>query len=97
MKVIALERGLEELKDSLERYGYQTVFADEITGWISAYIYQEENALAQPALHSTLNNSLSSAASLDNSGVLLIQARDKTPEQIIHMIENRIYSPLFYN
>ena len=30
MKTIALERGLEELKQALEEHGYNTVFADEM-------------------------------------------------------------------
>lgn len=95
MKTIALERGLEPLKQILEENGYHTVFADEMDAWVSAYIYQDNNALGQHSLHSSLNNSFISSTTEVNTGILLIQARDKTPEQIIYMIENRVYSPLF--
>ena len=95
MKSIALERGLEALKQILEEKGYHTVFADEMDAWVSAYIYQDNNALGKQSLHSTLNNSFMSNSTEANTGVLLIQAGDKTPEQIIYMIENRVYSPLF--
>lgn len=95
MKCIALERGLEPLKLILENKGYRTVFADEMDEWVSAYIYQDQNALGQQSLHSSLNNSLVSSTNEAGSGVLLIQAGNRTPEQIIYMIESRVYSPLF--
>ncbi len=95
MKTIALERGLEALKQILDEKGYQTVFADEMDTWVSAYIYQDRNALGQQSLLGSLNNSFMSTTTEANSGVLLIQAKDQTTEQIIYMIENRVYSPLF--
>lgn len=95
METIALERGLENLKAALEQRGYHAVFEDEITGYVSAYVYQGENTLGQQALHASLNNSLLSATDSENAGILLINARDRTPDEIIAMIENRVYSPLF--
>ncbi len=95
MKIIALERGLEALKLILEEEGYHTVFADEMDTWVSAYIYHDNNALGKHSLHSSFNSSFMSNKVEANTGVLLIQAGDKTPEQIIYMIENRVYSPLF--
>ena len=94
MKIIALERGLEELKQFLDERGYNTVYADEADTAVSVYIYQEQNALGQISLHSSLNNT--TLTDQGSSGILLIQARDKTPEQVVAMIENRLYSPLFY-
>jgi hypothetical protein len=95
MKTIAIERGLEELKAILEQRGYHAVYEDEITGYVSAYVYQGPNTLGQQAFHSSLNNSLLSGTAAENTGILLVNARDKTPDEIIAMIENRIYSPLF--
>lgn len=94
MKIIALERGLEELKQFLDERGYNTVYADEADTAVSVYIYQEQNALGQISLHSSLNNT--TLTDQGSSGILLIQARDKTPEQVVAMIESRLYSPLFY-
>ena len=92
----ALERGLEDLKNALEERGYHTVFADEMNSYVSAYIYQEQNTLGQQNFHDSLNSSMMMNTASPNYGVLLIQAKDKTPDQIISMIENRVYSPLFY-
>jgi len=89
-----LERGLDELKQFLDERGYNTVYADEADTAVSVYIYQEQNALGQISLHSSLNNT--TLTDQGSSGILLIQARDKTPEQVVAMIENRLYSPLFY-
>jgi hypothetical protein len=94
VKIIALERGLDELKQFLDERGYNTVYADEADTAVSVYIYQEQNALGQISLHSSLNNT--TLTDQGSSGILLIQARDKTPEQVVAMIENRLYSPLFY-
>ena len=41
MKIIALERGLEELKQFLDDNGYTTIFADESDSAVSVYIYQD--------------------------------------------------------
>lgn len=94
MKTIALERGLEELKQALEEHGYNTVFADEIDTPVSVYIYQGQNSSGQSGLYSSLDNYMQSES--ESAGILLIQAKDKTPEQIMAMIENKVYSPLFY-
>jgi hypothetical protein len=97
MKTIALERGLDDLKAILEQRGYDTVYEDEINGYVSAYIYQEQDILSRQTFHASLNNSLlSDTASLDSS-ILLIHARGKSPDEIISVIENRVYSPLFHS
>jgi hypothetical protein len=94
VKTIALERGLEELKQALEERGYHTVYADAMDAPVSVYIYQEQHTLDQESFHSSLNNSMVSGP--DQSGILLIHAKDTPVDQIIAMIENRLYSPLFY-
>lgn len=93
MKIIALERGLEELKQFLDDNGYTTIFADESDSAVSVYIYQDHNGLEHMSFNSSLTNT--SFTDQDSEGILLIQARDKTPEQVVAMIEHRLYSPLF--
>ena len=96
MKTVVLERGMDDLKTTLEQRGYSIVYTDEITGGdISAYIYEDDNTLVQSSFHSSLNNSFTSAATAVQPGILLINAKDKQPDQIISIIENRLYSPLF--
>jgi hypothetical protein len=58
VKTIALERGLEELKQALEERGYHTVYADAMDAPVSVYIYQEQHTLDQESFHSSLNNSM---------------------------------------
>jgi hypothetical protein len=99
LKIIALERGLDNLKAYLDSKGYYTVFADDIsTAGIlpSAFIYKDPNAVNQQLNidSSFKNNTLLSTAEPD-SGILLIYAKGISPEQIVYMIENRLYSPLF--
>lgn len=95
MKTIAFQRGLEQLKSTLEQRGYDTIYEDEIDGYISAYIYQNQHTLGEQTFHASLNSSLLSGPTAPNPGILLINAKDKSTEDIIDMIENRIYSPLF--
>ena len=95
MKTIALERGLEELKRILEQQGYSTVYEDEVTGYVSAYIYREQRILGQQPFPASLESGLLSGAESPDSSILLIYAGDKSPEEIISMIESRVYSPLF--
>lgn len=95
MKKIALQRGLDQLKDELEQKGYETVFEDEIDGYITAYIYQDQHSLAEQTFHASLNESLLSGPAPPNPGILLINAKDKSTEEITAIIENRIYSRLF--
>jgi len=94
MTTVALERGLDELKSYLDSQGYKTVYADEIDGYVSVYIYLDQNALGRQTLHAALDNSLMSGPASPGSGILLINARNKTNEEIKYMIENRTYSPL---
>jgi hypothetical protein len=95
MKKIAFQRGLDQLKAALEQKGYDTVFEDEIDGYVTAYIYQDQHTLGEQTFHASLNGSLLSGPAPPNPGILLINAKNKSPEDIIAMIENRIYSPLF--
>lgn len=95
MKVIAIERGMDELKAALEQRGYQTVFEDEIGSYVSTYVYEDPNILGQQAFHASLNNSLLSGTEADNASIFLVNAKGKTPDEVIAMIENRVYSPLF--
>jgi hypothetical protein len=95
MKTIALEKGMDELKTALEQRGYRTVYEDEIASYVDAYLYTDPYVLGQQSFHASLNNSLLSGTTAENASILLVNAKDKTPDEIIAMIENRVYSPLF--
>lgn len=97
MKVIAVQRGLDSIKEQLTKRGYKVVFFEEATHPIDALVYLEENndntlvninkffsqqyAMANPAYH--------------YPGAILINAKNKSIEEIVQIIERRAYSPLF--
>lgn len=91
--VIAIQHGLENIKRELENRGIEV-------------FYIEENKIADAVLYSEVDtypyhtvNNTSSAASLSNGnasyGALLVNVTNKSLEEIIHILENRTYSPLF--
>jgi len=106
MKKIAIQNNpnLDVLKKELENMGYNIVSSDHIDSPVDAYIYYSENnpeSLLMVNQH--LNNVFSSIQSniqLDsdmqsNYGTLLINAKNKTVEQIHQILMTRTYSPLF--
>ncbi len=94
MKKIAIDKGLDHLKQELQKRGYMVEAADEITGGISAYIYNDATPDGDKAENSALRK-IVTAADKAESGYLLIRAGDKNVDEIVDIIEQRLYSPLF--
>lgn len=95
MQVIALQHGLEFLAEALHAKGYITVYADEIDGPVSAYIYQEStNEMHFTAISNQLDQGFQMTASMP-PGVFLINSKNKSTDEILRMIAHRCYSPLF--
>ncbi|HZK34319.1 MAG TPA: YkuS family protein [Bacillota bacterium] len=93
MTKIAVDKGLDKLKYALEEKGYLVETADELSGEISAYIYNDKFP-ARPKSN-IKEKDLDLATQLADGGYLLIRAGGREPEQIIEIIEQRLYSPLF--
>lgn len=85
MKRIAVQNNLEELKDELRSRGYEVVnFYDK--GHVDAIVYIDDyNGI----------KSINNEAGLNTLGAVLINAKGKTLEQIMYVIENRRYEGLF--
>jgi hypothetical protein len=94
MKKIAIDHGLEHLKAELQKRGYVVETADEITGGISAYIYNDLTLDDKDTEKTALKKILTAADKAD-SDYLLVRAGDKNTDEIIDIIEHRLYSPLF--
>jgi protease II len=97
MKVIAVQRGLDYIKNQLNQLGYKVVFYEEANCPIDALIYLEEN---NDNTLLNINKYLSQQYTMLNpaynySGVILINAKDKSIDEIVQIIERRAYSPLF--
>jgi len=92
--IIAIEKGLENLKEQLEQKGYKCFYIGE-DGVADAIIYKDKDN--HPYFQ--VNNSQSFTSLKDRntgiSGALLINAENKTIDQIIDILNRRTYSPLF--
>ncbi|KAB3531882.1 YkuS family protein [Alkaliphilus pronyensis] len=85
MKKIAVQDGLEYLKEELEAIGYEII--DFTTGgFVDAIIYTDDYSGIE-----VFNNDTGG----QNNGAILINARSKSTDEIIYIIEKRRYGGLF--
>lgn len=90
---VAVENGLEQVAAFLHRSGYRVVAAGNYHGPIDALVYRD---LHMPNTLESSNYPQSNVTMSDiTSGVLMISAYGKTPEQIHAILQTRVYSPLF--
>lgn len=87
--VVAIEKGLDTIKDYFQNKGYQVVTPDS-TQMYDAVIYETLHfSRIPPAARTTAK------AGYDTGGVLLICARNKTPQEIETMLCQKAYCNLF--
>ncbi|SET71932.1 Uncharacterised protein family (UPF0180) [Natronincola peptidivorans] len=85
MKRIAIQDNLTEIKTALQEKGYELVsFQDQ--GRIDAIVYLDD--------YSGIKN-LNDTGETNNYGSILINANNKSIEEIQYIIENRRYGSLF--
>lgn len=85
--IVAIENGLNELKQYLENSGHKIVDRN-YRGAVDAYIFQNEGFNGMDNFNFTLQNSTA------ESGVLMINAKNKTPDEVLKVLENRIYGDI---
>lgn len=85
MKRIAVQHGLEGIKKELQNRGYEVVGYED-RGHIDAIVYKSIDSSIE-----SVNNS----ADGNIYGAILINATDKTIDEIEHIIEARRYGGLF--
>lgn len=83
--VIAVERGLNDIKKHLEFKGYTVVDGYSYRGAIDAYVYENMGFSVIDDFNSYSQNSAQSA------GVLIVNAKNKSPEEIADILKNRVY------
>lgn len=90
---IAIERGLEEIKRELESRGHQVFYIGE-NRVADAVLYKEVDT--HP--YYEVNNLPSAAAASIGGGMfygtLLVNVRNKSIEEILQILDKRLYSPL---
>jgi len=87
LKRIAVQNDLEEIKNELKNKGYEVVDFNA-GGYIDAVVYKD--------IYSGLGN-VNNSADGNAYGAILINANNKTIEQIEYIIETRRYEKLFTN
>lgn len=92
VKRIAIQEGLDNIKNSLSSLGYEIVNIDDNSS-VDAVIYMANGYDIN--YHNQLVNMNEGEAMANNRGVMLINATGKTIEEIDSIINNRLYSPLF--
>lgn len=82
--IVALEKGLERLKNELAAYNVQTVIYGEYRGYVDALLYEDIMDMSEM---------------IDDvgggRGILLINAKGKNVKEIYDILVRKTYSPLF--
>ncbi|KPU26751.1 hypothetical protein TR13x_08765 [Caloranaerobacter sp. TR13] len=92
MKKIAIQKGLDDLKNNLKSRGYEVYDINE-NKEVEAIIYMADG-YSIPYIDSFI--SMDTGFEINrNKDVLLINATGKTLEEIEYIINNKLYSPLF--
>jgi len=91
--IIAIERGLENLKHQLESRGYECFYIGE-NRIADAILYKDR--VNQPYFDVNRASMTNITGSYDSHshGAILINAEDKNIDEITNILTNRIYSPL---
>jgi hypothetical protein len=91
--VIAVQQGLDDIKNALRSRGYQVVDLEGYKYPIDAMIYSGRSFQLS---HITSNNfQQMNTGSRDNYGILLINAMGKSIDEIERILTSRSYTPLF--
>ncbi len=85
MKRIAVQQGLEEIKRELQNRGYEVVGYED-RGHIDAIVYR--------SIDSSMEN-VNDSEDGNIHGAILVNATNKTIDEIEHIIEIRRYGGLF--
>lgn len=94
--VIAVEDGLEDLSEQLRNKGYTIVRYPEYGGIVDAFIYKEDMIQSMTHYKNSFGiDSLENQSSNTSYGVLVVNASNKSVEQIEVILQKRLYSPLF--
>jgi len=90
--IVAVQKGLDEIKAALKDRGYETVDAETYNYPIDAVVY--EGSSFQLSLITGNNMPAVSSGPRANYGVLMINSRGKTVDWIEYVLRNRCYSRL---
>jgi len=97
--IVAVQRGLENMKEMLREKGYDVVTLGEYNYPIDAIVYSGHGLDASYISNNNYPHMTSHTIGHDrldrNYGVLMVNATNKSIEEIDSMLKTRVYSPLF--
>ncbi|ADL08974.1 YkuS family protein [Thermosediminibacter oceani] len=92
-RVIALEDGLEDLGEYLRQRGFITVPWSQVSGPVDAVVYtgrKLKDIVSKP--YNSFSEEMSDELTpMSPFGVLLVNAEERTPEEVYEIIKNRVY------
>ena len=91
--VIAVEKGLENLKEQLEGRGYDCFYIGE-NRVADAIIYKDKDNHPYFEVNKPTMTNILSSYSAPSHGALLINAGNKSIDEIVNILTRRTYSPL---
>ncbi len=91
--IIEVERGLESLKDELDKRGYNTFYSGE--GKLADAVLYSGDSFPRRQYESSYVKISAGGNIKGSQGALLISVDNKDIDEIIHILTNRRYSPLF--
>lgn len=83
---VALEKGLEDIKNELIKRGYKVILSENNFQSADAYIFLR-------SCSGILSGGIGICAG--QNGILMINAANKTANDIDDILKSRLYSPLF--
>ncbi len=95
--IVGIQKGLEELKKQLQNKGYYVVEVEKYKHPIDAYVYigtRAEGVIEGLSITNQFYTGMESRES-KGLGVLMINAYNKTIEEIEQILQDRVYTPLF--
>ena len=91
--IIEIEKGLESIKEELEKRGYKTFYTGE--NQIADAILYSGDDFPQVSYSRSYIELLSETNNKSSRGALLINVDNKDIDEIVYILNNRRYSPLF--
>lgn len=92
--VIAIQRGLENIKGELESRGNEVFYIGE-NRTADAVVYKEIDTYPYYEVNNIPSAASASIGGNMSYGALLVNVTNRSIEDIINILEKRVYSPLF--
>jgi hypothetical protein len=91
---IAIQRGLENLRAVLESKGHKVFYIGE-NQFADAVLYNELDTYPYYEVNNVPSATASTTRGNTGYGALLVNVSNKSNEEILRILERRLYSPIF--